>query len=652
VRRYPKMKVASVAPAIAALVFWIGAGCGGGGGGGTPAGPAGDSWSAAIYDIQRRVQELRATDPEADLSAVAAIVASRPELEDVETTEDGVWAVFSDGRLYAVLEEPRSAGGGGGEASADPARLLAGSLAVTAIPGSSAAHLHNTHGPRWVSSLPDTLGPMLEAKGYQVARGTGTIEELMAVQDAGVFCIQTHGGVPGPAKRQRFHLLKTYYMATGTARTPAGDEAFADLLDDRTMGYVLVKKDLDERDNYVYQTSYIVNSDFVRANMTFDPQGFACIQACSSFDGEFTSAFFEVGASAYAGWTKSVAADDGYTSIRYLFDRLLGTNAVLPEDPEQRPFDWLSVLEDMKLSGYATSVRGSEFRIASRDSTFEDFGLLAPSIGWMLVGEACAGGSAANQIYIDGIFGPTQGEVTLNGAPLEVVSWWPSFITCRVPPSGAGSAGDVLVSVDGHESNPRALTAWRGTMTLVLPGEGGSLKDTIEWDLHFRADVGERRDAPGEPARKPAGVEAPVMFDSTCRFRSEGQYVTTFLGQTTTTVWSGSGAIPNGRATCDDVLESFDFVGTIDVAGRAVVVDYLHAHSADDSKTVTVDGAPSGDNVVWYIDGSRPFRMPLADDWSIPAGQADVFDVGGTTPARISWSRMEVSFPPGEDDAR
>src|SRR5262249_10325313 len=157
-----------------------------------------------------------------------------------------------------------------------------------------------------------------------------------------------------------------------------------------------------------------------------------------SYDAAFRDAFISKGAGVYFGWNAPFYGDaDGVASL-YLFDRLMGLNdpSVQQESPKQRPFDYVSVYNDMGRPGkqLLTSAGATLLYKAGNSES----GLLAPSIKNMRLDEQ------THLLHIYGKFGtdPRQsggGEVSINSqssGQLQIKSWAPEEITVELPATG------------------------------------------------------------------------------------------------------------------------------------------------------------------------------------------------------------------------
>jgi hypothetical protein len=137
----------------------------------------------------------------------------------------------------------------------------------------------------------------------------------------------------------------------------------------------------------------------------------------------------------------------------------------------------------------APSVYASLVYFAKDGDVGQGFKILAPTIQSMVMFDN------TDELRILGYFGDFAGSVTVGGVEAAVTLWDPYEIRCMLPATGDGTAGDVVVDVRGHKSNVHQLSEWRGIVTFTHTGPGG-LTRTLDFDLHFRADLSNWRALP------------------------------------------------------------------------------------------------------------------------------------------------------------
>jgi len=208
------------------------------------------------------------------------------------------------------------------------------------------------------------------------------------------------------------------------------------------------------------------------------------VNACNSANASAAALgqkFLRKGASVFAGWDNFVNAATSDDSARFLFDRLLGANAILVESPPQRPFDYQALQSDMAKRGldHTDAKHGPAYLLFSSASGAGEMGLLAPSIAY-----ADPVDEANSSVTLHGSFGSQQ--VTVN--------------------AGAGADG-------------------KGGAPLGSCVTGG---DTVK--------------APGQSAPPRSTVSFEARGDSDCQFECQGTLTPNGSGQPLT--FSGGGSIP------------------------------------------------------------------------------------------------------------
>jgi hypothetical protein len=228
----------------------------------------------------------------------------------------------------------------------------------------------------------------------------------------------------------------------------------------------------------VADTHYAITASFIPEYTTFSPGSFVVMNGCDSAAAGatgFMSAFSAAGAANYLSWA-GTSGDDGADPIR--------------------AFDIGPVLQTMTDQGIIPLhvVDSSGEVVEDGTLTAEGSGnaILAPSIAFVSTTDY------DEVLGIAGIFDPTQkanAAVTVGGQACPILDWSAQTVTCTLPESGPGSEGDVVVSVNGIESNAVSLTSWRGAFKFQIMGES-NLQSTLLLDLHWRADIHNWRTAP------------------------------------------------------------------------------------------------------------------------------------------------------------
>ncbi len=99
---------------------------------------------------------------------------------------------------------------------------------------------------------------------------------------------------------------------------------------------------------------------------------------------------------------------------------------------------------------------------------------------------------ALGRLFIYGKFDPQRGSVKVNNIPvLEIQTWSPQLIICKIPYNGGGEYGKVEVS-SGNKTASRTLYQWTVYFEETRPqsGKTGSLKEIMAAQIYLRGDVG------------------------------------------------------------------------------------------------------------------------------------------------------------------
>jgi hypothetical protein len=534
------------------LVCWLTAGAilgacssstdsGGGGGGGGPEIPDEERY-AALEAVTTKIDGLVGTDADSRRAELLDFLESREEFEASGVNDDGsLWARFTDGRLLlfianrdelpefgiqpAIASTPSRAAARRGPPAGIPAASAARMAAPAELPASTQARvLGGGEGPThsFFTGFIPYLSAMLEAGGYQIAAsGAATIEALLNVSGDGVFYLGSHGGWGTNAADEN-----TFGVMTATTFSLRNDSAYAALWLDSSLIYTVPLtpgiRPPFHRCEAPCMGYYGITAKFVTKHMgRFADGSLVYLGACSSFDAGFRDAFIAKNAGVYFGWTAPFHADDDSKATYYLFDRLMGLNdPIAPlENPRQRPFDYVSVHNDMArpARGLTTSATATlTYKAGSTES-----GLLAPTIERADVEES------TGLLVLKGKFGSDPrssggGEVSINSrstGQLQIESWGKEEIRARLPLTGESSAGDVVVWNRGRKSNARRLSQWKLTSPspaplIPLARRSGSMvtwpwnlqfltgEGTLKWeggvDLHIRVDLSSYREQAGD----------------------------------------------------------------------------------------------------------------------------------------------------------
>lgn len=521
----------------AALVAFL-AGCGGGssGGGGGNGGSVITSAqrSAALTSAGDKYSSLASLSPAEANQQMAAWLKAQPLFEASGVSSDGcAWGRFTDGRL-AIFVNNRTPGRAAAithTRAVDPPSNLPG---TTARVGDN---LGQDYGGYWTD-----IFFWLDAAGYKPSL-PGRIDEMMATPAMGLLALGSHGG--SGVWRDGTNAYAIWGSPFDIA--PDNDEDYKADLDDRRLCYMYADAGYGTTPKTM-QWRYAFTAKFVMQYMSFSPGSFVFIDACSSDEPVMRAAFLAKGASVYAGWSSPVNSDKSGLASQYLFDRLLAADKYNPESPKQRSFDWKSVYAWMQEHGYDIGKDGGGcyLKMTAAMGDGNGFGLLAPSIMFMFAHDY------EEKLYLYGLFGDnpgSDGEVTVGGSQLQVLEWARDSTTkmdrivAKLPFEGAGSFGDVKVTVRKHQSNVRQLSFYQGDFKLRHE-TGDGRKYVVTHHLRFRVDLQSARMKPGDaPAFTPMNPQRVFADDkSTADYECSG---TTIAPDGSTVEWSGTGSLQN-----------------------------------------------------------------------------------------------------------
>jgi len=490
------------------------------------------------------VGSLPRDDPEADHERLAHYLADRPEFIDAGVSEDGtVWGVFTDGRLYAHVDN-RYERPDGTAAPAPGATATRTDRVVEALPAvfraAAGAELPISTQASIVNGLSaaygepaGSIGPWLQGAGYSVAGSDATIERLKDVSGDGVFYYTGHGGVVTP------HLgpdagKKVYLLVSTTPISPENSVTYAEDLEAGRVVYASAPigdnpdyrpsdpdcKDPTKRARLqkcwpeLWKGFYGISERFIQTYWNFPDHALVVLDACTSND--LASTVLGLGnPGAFAGWSGEVTPSGSGMILDLFFDRLLGENTVPPdEDPDVRPFDAGTVGEYLRHVGKVEDPKtpGTKLVVTQNSPT-----ILVPSIATMEMQEK------TGELFIDGLFGTKNDTVTVGRTRVSTTNWGPDEVVVKLPVDGPGSAGTVQVAVDGRRSNEVPLTEWRGKVNYEASFDGlaKGLMSEVHMNLHFRADVHLARTVPWEDP-KPRTVFLEAAEDSDAPWEMSG----------------------------------------------------------------------------------------------------------------------------------
>jgi hypothetical protein len=706
--------------ALFVISFAILAGCGGGGGGTDNSGNLGPSSGDEAFDrrvaVSKAVSDLYDTLPHTDITAenqaILALLQSRPEIEAAGQVEPGsVWARYKDnGEMFVVVNDGSVTTADLTRAARTPfARGGAQARSPKELPSGQKLMLFNNMGANALLSVPHITGAAQNAviwaaasfhmnslKGLLeksdgahytgVVNDSGTPFTLKTVQGADGLYMYGHAGFGIDKKGRTVFVLNTA-LPTFSVFSPltlgtADVQTYKNLVPDIVAGRVGMMMVVDGAAGTLatpdrkltMKAYYYITPDFVREYMSFKPNtSFVFVNGCNASDpalgSDWKAAFREKGASVYVSWDKHANAFEAFDTADAFFAGITGGKlGPIEMDPPQRPFPYTGIVQQLLQTArpgksYSVGQTGGHEGVATLQaeeltpSSDPRFGLLTPTIEYLFVDEK------TDTLQIVGVFGsrPTDAKVTINGSDLAVSDWQPDLVKCQIPRRGANSIGDVVVSANGHKSNPATLTAWEGDFHYTSAGGHQFVawtttpEFTVKSNLHvrFRADIRSRRVKAGaapDPAQTGAGADGDSSFDWT----GSGVH-TNGDGSTDTLSGGGSGTFGPGASS------TTGFGVSINMATKQVSV-FFHVSKGAALQIKRGDSPPSsiplsGGTVEAVPRGQSSIKTTITDDFTIK-GQNVTFTTeatattGGTYTTTIQWDDLHAVNPPKTDTAR
>jgi hypothetical protein len=486
-----------------------------------------------------------------------------------------------------------------------------------------------------------SIDSWLSAQNYTQAAGAdASVASLKTVGKSGsegVFFIITHGDMGGRNNRQYGLWTSTRAGIDGeiglstTENPPGVTDADINGIPPNIPPTLITLRETEEFDKLTNKWRkkwhYAITTQFVQTYFKdFSQASFVFLVACNSDSAAvpvqaFQNALYAKKASVLAGWTNEVNVVKAPTTAQLIFDRLLGANQFAKETTptdsgqqfKQRPFDYVSASTDMELhddcpnsdllgdTACGIDASTGAVLVFNRNPAFtaeqDVFGLLAPSIDQLQIDESSTFTSPPANFILTGLFGSEVGVVTVGGAnptdPTKSTAMTggralsacfaddqvDNRIDCGdLPPSGDGSAGNVQVSVRGHNSNIAQLTYWQGPFTFTAAGED-SLKQTVNFNVAFREDIRLHRPVIHYPPVEPSStIDFPIQAIypvSTANYSCTGMglYPTPLPGVISETfTWTGGGTLPLVQGRNAFFTDGFALGGIV-VSHTALLLD-------------------------------------------------------------------------------
>lgn len=649
---------------------------------------------ASLTEVTTFLNGLPAEDAALDNQSIADHLTERPEFRNAGVSDDGtVWAEFTDGRLFLIfnnrpigLDEPPASSLSSSPAGvpirtplngydADKEGLSRadslGKLAAVPLAEGVSGGLPAGDGVRLLWAMGtfyesldhrEDLASWFTASNYRPMKGAGTVEDLKQVSGDGVFYFGSHGGAVRNIEGTKVTAIWTSTPVDGFNETllkndiDAGRVVYAAAPHDKNPAFIPGIDPPGKKK--LHAVHYGITGDFVTKYMSFGSNSLVIVDACSSDDSSLRQAFLDKGASVYAGWTTTVRGGYADKAIRFLFDRLLGTNKEGDEPfPKQRPFDYVSILENMGEEGLLPACTATGCPAGTTTLNFTpgrgDFALLMPSIAYMEVEEA------SDELFIHGMFGSEEGIVTIDDNKVDVKNWTPETVSVKLVDEGSGSAGDVVVEVGDHPSNSVPLTEWRGELHYRFQADALSPNLAIEstMEIHLRADVHAYRDKPGhDPVERQ--VEFTLAGDSTGNFTASG----TADLEGSKLELSGEGELPVEENQPDHELAHFFITGKLLPQGilegkpPMIVESDIHLHLDSDNTLLTITlpgfGTRESGFALNPTDVLFDQSFELDENFNIEAGRrtaTGLNGVGGLGSGELDWGDLTAFHAPRLD---
>ena len=453
--------------------------------------------------IARTLGDLK---DEASQQILVAWLTARREFESAGISRGNVWANFHDGRPLMIVPDWKDKDSYNGRKAAPDVK---GGRAETenisrtgGMPAGKKVMLFHGLGTAFDDNRPELEKIFLKAPQYKVESKLATIEELRKAKDVDIFFIDTHAG--NAVIRPVAEGIEIFGLWTRDLVTQENERRYKLELDQAELGYMIALESRGPGNTDIDEKHYAITLRFVEEHMSFGENSLIYIDACNSLSDAGYSFWKTVMTKAkhkatYIGWDNLSNQGVGIPTSHFVFDRLLGAQAFMPETPVQRPFDLEPIFSDF--SRYNLGITESGGRLVYEIEPKGSKVLLRPTIEYIIIDEH------ESKMHIYGLFGDppytdADASVTVDGfaAHTDPTKWAPTHIVCDLPTTGRGSIGSVVVTVRGNQSNAVPITEWIIPLSLTKVDMG--LKLEVNLELRVRADVHPYRTKPGEQPRK------------------------------------------------------------------------------------------------------------------------------------------------------
>lgn len=463
-----------------------GGGNGGGNGGGSGGGKGPDAPTVAKLD------SFFATHSSTDINVTAnALVAYAKSLDTIASAAnvDGiVRLVFKSGTKRAFIAN-RSAASTTAPAIALPRQNL---------PNGKQALVMNGFGTYNDAGAAKNIAGMLSRAGYSVTATSPSMATLSTLSAKDVIFISTHGFYDPDTKH---FWMWTSDNVADPSLTDDTDPVVQKYGKDMVTCVLSASGDNTDPGFHKMDHHYCVSEKFLAGHLNTKTGGLIVIDSCeAALPGSPLPGIVSAPGGAVVLYNNAIDSDLGGKADCYIFDRILVDNvksgASIPkETPPQRPFDLSAVVQDARgrkpaIVPFQTSKSTSK---VTTDWVVTGNALLSPSIEFVTLD------GYRKTASITGNFGSKQGTVTIGGANMTIKKWGSTQIDLQDVPETAH--GDVVVAVDGRESNKVKLTYWQLILNYKESGpDNFEVKDTMV--LNIRADVHDFREKPHAATQK------------------------------------------------------------------------------------------------------------------------------------------------------
>ena len=581
--QYPRSIVlAWVVAVILGLVLAI-AGCGGSGAGGSSQGlpplpvfvPG--SVSDADRDAAYTTVETLFHTVRGQGNAAAQIVAKMKTMKQFATAEVGAsgdaigW--FTDGQMYAVFTSDPMPTLPSFRAPMPKVSRRAKPADLTNTP---TAYLVNAFEPARADATP-AIAADLTSRGYAVTMLPGKASDYEKISNAGLLFVHAHGLVSTDNLR-----VNRFWYATSEATTVQLNLEYKIYLDKGTVA--TGSGDVLQPDGTtVTEHHYIVSDEFLHeSGMSFAQNATWISQACDSFNPTILNAVLDPssgfpGVANYGGWTLPEDTNQSTPTSAFIFDRLLGINAVAPVDPSNPPPATFQQLRGLLLNTLRPS-DGNPYD-ESLDPTGTAFfqmqsraGSNVPTIMPVITGVQAD--STAKTLTLSGYFGVDTGSIAIDDTPLAVHTWSETSVVVDLPTTPSG--------------------------TLVATESGTLLSNGYQY-----SDLVLAMNPPGATLQ-PGGHQTFTVTATSGTLPAGVKYRWTVLG---------TGSIPGGSpftTTTNSINYTAPNVDTVDglqveildASNKAITKTGAAITVGNESITYTVTGDPTSQGIPGFVDGT------------------------------------------------